>query len=88
MVVYGILAFPEITSDTLISPTQEFLVSSMNVHTEQLGDLHSTGCLEAKSLNRFVDPLMWINSTLYLVAIERKVVTFGLALNFPWSRFL
>ena len=88
LVVYGTLVLPDITSETLISPTQELLVSFTKAHTEQFIEVHSTGFREAKSLNRFELPLMCSNSTLNLVAIDKKVVTFGLELNFPFIRFL
>ena len=82
----GTLVFPESTSVTLISPTLELMVSSTNEQTEHCGDSHCTGFLLAKSENKLELPGMCSISTEYLVAADKKVVTFGLELNWPrWS---
>ena len=50
--------------------------------------LQTMGCLLAKSENRLVEPEMCRISTPYLEAVARKVVTFGLAENWPRLSFL
>ena len=62
-VAYGTLALPVKISVTLISPTDELQVSSTNWQTEQLGELHFTGFLLAKSLNKLVVPEIWRSLT-------------------------
>ena len=88
LVVNGNLAFPDSTSDTVISPILAVLISSTYLHIEQSGDVHVMGLRDAKSENVLDSPDMCRISTEYCAAMDKYVVTFGLALNCPRRSFL
>ena len=54
----GNLAFPDRTSDTVISPMLAVLISLIYLHIEHSGDVHVIGLREAKSEKVLASPDM------------------------------
>ena len=86
--VKGIFSIPFITSDTDTLHTTEDAVSLTKLQTWQLSSAQCWGFRDEKSLVVFCSPLRWVNVTLWLLRVDRKLDTLAEAENFPWHSFL
>ena len=85
--VNGARLRPLMMSFTDVCLTTAWSASFTNLQIWQLGSLHGIGFLLWKSDGRLLTPAMCWMVTWYLLAVDKKVVTLGLAENSPLHNF-